>query len=352
MKTLWRRLRHRAPHTQTNGFASQPEPPTLKEEEKQVKKEEEEEKEEPEQSNLDDLNFLVEYEDAEDDSPPNLAPMSARIWEPADSNHLESVQPATYSYDEGIVTNLEAGSGSSGKRSYLSIIPFTIQTIDDKTTLFVWHGTFHPAVGRRFSSIIVSCKFGKPVTSPQSSKPQVKEFAPHMAYGGSNQEQKTITWGLELPVTVPAGPVQIGVTPSGSHQVQKEVQHAFTVAGSARGSPDRDTCVWTVAENASTERGVPSELRLAALVQHSGPVQVDIDISGRTTGGYLPTHHLRPKTDASGRRKVIDPTRYKGQLHEFDFDEKRLASCLKMLGQWTGQVSGAVLEFDQAVVRP
>jgi len=301
------------------------------------------------QADLDDLNFLVEYEDAEDDSP---VPMT-RIWEPTVYNPSD-VEATPYTTSVGIdetITNLEAGSGSAN-RSYLSIIPFTIQTIDDKTTLFVWHTTLHPAVGRRFSSIRVSCKFGKPVMISKSSQPQVQAYAPHKAYGASTHEQKTITWGLELPVTVPVGPVEVGVTPSGSHQVQKEVEHAFTINGSARGSQYRNTCVWTVEENNSTERGVPSELRLAALVQHSGPVQIDIDIVGKTAGGYFPTHHLRPKTDASGRRKIIDPAKYKGQLHEFEFEEKRQASCLAMLGQWTGQVSGAVLEFDQAVVRP
>jgi len=231
-------------------------------------------------------------------------------------------------------------------------MPFAIQIIDDKTTLFVWHTTLHPAVGRRFSSVKVSCKFGKPVAISKTSQPQVQAYAPHKAFGATTREQKTITWGLELPLTVPAGPVGIGVTPSGSRQVQKEIEHAFIIVGSARGTPYRDTCVWTVEENDSTERGVPSELRLAALVQHSGPVQVDIDIIGKTAGGYFPPHHLRPKTDASGRRKIIDPAKYKGQLHEFDFEEKRKDSCLKMLEQWTGQVSGAVLEFDQVVVRP
>jgi hypothetical protein len=339
MKTLWRRLRHSHPKTQTS---------TNTPESKETTPAEPvpcQDHDLTEEQDLDDLSFVVEYEDAEDDSP---VPMT-RIWEPA---ILESQAGHATTYSEEVsVTNLEAGSGSA-KRSYLSIIPSTIQSVDDRTTLFVWHATFHPAIGRRFSSVVVSCKFGKPVTGPKSSQPQVQAYAPHKSYGASTKEQRTITWGLELPLTVPAGPVQVGVTPSGSHEVSKEVEHAFTVTGSARGSPYRNTCVWTIEENDSTERGVPSELQLAALVQHTGRVQVDIDISGWTVGGYLPTHHLRPKTDASGRRKIIEPTKYKGQLHEFDFEEKAQAKCLKMLGHWTGQVSGALLEFDQAVVRP
>jgi hypothetical protein len=345
MKTLWRRLtKHSHPQRQTTvgTDAKKEDIPTETPPPKEPPKEDAVTEE---QDDIDDLNFVVEYEDAEDDSP---EPMT-RIWEPVAISY-QHTEAATYS-DEVPITNLEAGSGSS-KRSYLSIMPFTIQTIDDKSTLFVWHATFHPAIGRRFSSVRVACKFGKPANNLKSAQPQILAYAPHKAYGASTCEQKKITWGLELPLTVPAGPVQVGVTPSGSREVKKEVEHAFMVTGSARGTPLPDTCVWTVEENNSTERGVPSELQLAALVQHSGPVQVDIDISGWTEGGYLPTHHLRPKTDASGRRKVIDPTKYTGRLYEFPLEEKRQTSCVKLLSQWTGQVTGAVLEFDQVVLRP
>ncbi|RDI84540.1 hypothetical protein Vi05172_g5206 [Venturia inaequalis] len=255
------------------------------------------------------------------------------------------------------VSNLEAGSDSA-KRSYLSIIPTTIQAVTENTTLFVWHANFHPAIGRRFSSVIVTCKFSSPSTSRAtqanitSSGAEIKAFAPHMSYGASSKEHRKIAWGLELPLTIPAGPVSVGVTPSGSREISKEVEHAFTIEGSARGTPLRTSCVWTVQENASTERGIPSELQLAALVKHSGMVQFDVDIEGTTEGGYLLNHHLRPKTGAKGRRKVIDPAKYAGLLQEFDFGGRGQAGCVKLLEKWTGQVQGAVLEFEQPVIRP
>lgn len=301
-------------------------------------------------------DLRIDYETSEDDS---LRLIEPRIrLEPAHSpSSGVAAVPYSYSEDLGSISNLEAGSDSV-KRSYLSIIPTTIQIIDAKTTLFVWHATFHPAIGRRFSSVIVSCKFGSAPWTSRSLKPtallsssvEVKAYAPHKSYGASTKEQKKIVWGLELPVTVPAGPVSLGVTPSTNHETSKEVEHAFTITGSARGSPRRNTLVWTLQENGSTERGIPSEIQLAALVQHSGPVQIDIDIEGRTAGGFLPWRSLRPKTDAMGRRKVIDPKVYVGMLEEMDFGDRGLKGAAEMLEKWTGQVSGAVLEFDQKVI--
>lgn len=144
----------------------------------------------------------------------------------------------------------------------------------------------------------------------------------------------------------------MGVTPSTKRETQKKVEHAFTITGSSRGSPAKHTCVWTVEENESTERGIPSELQLAAVLQHMGPVMMEIDISGWTAGGYLPTHHLRPRTDAIGRKKVIDTTMFEDLLLEYDFDEANpLEGCKKLLEKWTGKVDGAVLEFDQQLAQ-
>jgi hypothetical protein len=303
-------------------------------------------------SSLDeDADFYVEYEDAEDDSPPPMNRIASPISIP-----VAEAAPAFYSGTEELtsidsIPNLEAGSGSP-RRSYLSIYPSTIQMIDARHTLFVWHATFHPAVGRRFSSIEVQIKFDAPPSRNSAISPvvQVTKFAPRKAYGATTREQKSISWGLELPVTVPAGPASIGVTPSTHHQTSKEVDHAFTIGGSARGTPLRQTCVWTISENKSSERGVPSELQLAALVQHSGPMQVEVDIAGRSAGGFYLPHHLRPKTDAVGRKKVIDPRKYRGVLDEFNLGEDKWERCGRLLNEWTGKVDGAMLQFDQPVM--
>lgn len=52
------------------------------------------------------------------------------------------------------VTNLQAGSETSG-RSYLSIIPTTVQIVKPNHTLFVWHAAFHPGTGRRFTTVVI-----------------------------------------------------------------------------------------------------------------------------------------------------------------------------------------------------
>ena len=160
-----------------------------------------------------------------------------RIWRPHGSSY-----PIDDS-ERGVI-NLEAGSDSI-KRSYMSIIPTTIQVLNEKTTLFVWSANFHPAIGRRFSSVIVSVKFTPAPENPQaksstktrqairSANPFVLAHAPHKSFGATSSEQRSIAWGLELPISAPAGPVSLGVTPSGQTETKKEVQHAFTITGSA-----------------------------------------------------------------------------------------------------------------------
>ncbi|KIW06217.1 uncharacterized protein PV09_02693 [Verruconis gallopava] len=326
-------------------------------------------------------DLRVEYEATEEDEvePGSAAGKAMRQKE-------EVISPATYSKSEIIlaepvnriwlphsastpvddsreITNLEAGSDSV-KRSYMSIIPSTIQMLDARTTLFVWAANFHPAIGRRFSSVIASVKFtpappnsklqasSKARQALRSANPNIVAHAPHKSFGATSSEQRNISWGLELPLSVPVGPVSLGVTPSGQSETQKQVQHAFTITGTARGTPTRNCCVWTVEENRSTERGIPSELQLAALVQYAGPMIMEIDITGRTAGGFLPSHDLRPKTTAMGRKKIVDPKKFKDMLFEFDFgNDDAIQACKKMLEKWTGKVDGAVLEFDQPIAR-
>jgi hypothetical protein len=108
-----------------------------------------------------------------------------------------------------------------------------------------------------------------------------------------------------------------------------------------------------VEENGSTERGIPSELQIAALVQHgSEPLMMEIDIEGRTAGGYLPSHDLRPKTTAMGRKKIVEPSKFKDILFEFELGNgDRVATARHLLDRWTGKVDGAVLEFDQPLAK-
>ncbi|EHL01795.1 hypothetical protein M7I_2147 [Glarea lozoyensis 74030] len=187
-------------------------------------------------------------------------------------------------------TNLEAGD-AKGSGSYLSVQLTTIQAIDSKHSLFVWHTVYHP------------------------------------------------------------GPVGIGVTPCTERKSAVEVDHAFVIEGSVRGIPQKHTCVWTVEENKATERGVPSEVRFAALIEHSQPIICEVSASGWTAGGLKPSHHLKTKTPKEARSLEVDPSQYKGKLVEFELGQD-ISQYQELLSSWTGKVEGALLEFDQTVVGP
>lgn len=154
-----------------------------------------------------------------------------------------------------------------------------------------------------------------------------------------------------MPLSINAGVARVGIKPSFSQEASNEVEHAFTITGTARGVPQKTTCVWTIEENSASECGIPSEIRLATLLQHASPVLCDVNVSARTSGGLLPLHYLRAKTRPEERRKEIDPSKYAGTLFEYDLKEG-IKECEKLLETWTGEVENAVLRFAQPVVRP
>jgi hypothetical protein len=258
------------------------------------------------------------------------------------------------------LTNLEAGD-AKGSGSYLSVQITTIQSIDSNHSFLVWHTVYHPGVGRRFQSAVLVVKLSqKPPSlasvsgttiSSAASPVRIQQHAPRKAFGGTAEESKTVHWGLELPLTVSIGPVGAGLTPFVERKAAVEIEHAFVVEGSVRGIPQKHTCVWTVEENKATERGVPSEVRFAALIEHSQPIVCEVSASGWTTGGLKPSHHLKTKTPKEARSLSIDPAQYKGKLIEFELGQD-ISQYRELLSNWTGKVEGALLEFDQKVVRP
>ena len=145
------------------------------------------------------------------------------------------------------------------------------------------------------------------------------------------------------------GAANIGVTPQVSSETSKTVEHAFTIIGTARGSPQKTTCVWTLEENSSSERGLPSEVQFALLVEHQGPVSYEVDVRGETGGGHYPPHWLRAKSDVTERRRVLDPSKYGGKLREYYIpDAEKLQ---QLLATWTGEVEGALVRFTQPTIR-
>ncbi|KAF3928427.1 hypothetical protein ABW20_dc0100301 [Dactylellina cionopaga] len=253
-------------------------------------------------------------------------------------------ESGTTKLDDPAVASLEGGSGT-GKTSYLSLTPTTIQPVRPNHTLFVWHAAFHPSVGRRFQSVVISFKFSD---SQPASSLRIIGHAPRRSFGGSTHESRKTTWGLELPLLVTATQtVQVGLVPPVEKEGFKEVDPAFMITGTARGAPRKTTCVWTIEENASSQRGVPSEMQFALLVNHTSPVQCDINVSAWTAGGIMPPHYLKTRTSPENRRKLIDPSKYAGVLHEYASGRDGL-DCESLLANWTGAVEGTVLEFGQS----
>jgi hypothetical protein len=250
-------------------------------------------------------------------------------------------------------SNIEAG-GTFRSGSYLAICPTTLQLLHSGQTLLVWQTQFHPGIGRRFKNAIITLKFSLPETSGTSLSPlkplRITAHAPRKAFGSMTEESKTFTWSLAIPISGQIGAASIGVTPQASSETSKKVEHAFTITGTARGSPQKTSCVWTLEENSSSERGLPSELQLALLVEPQGAVAYEVDVRGETGGGMYPPHWLRAKSDVKGRKRVLDPSKYSGQMREYDVpDEEKLQH---LLTTWTGEVEGALVRFTQPAVRP
>lgn len=254
--------------------------------------------------------------------------------------------------DDSPLLNIEAGA-TFGSGSYLAICPTTIQPLDSGKTLLVFQVQFHPSIGRRFKNAITNIKFSHPQSSDASSSPskhlRVEAHAPRKAFGSTTEESKTFTWGLEIPISGGVGAANIGVTPQASSKTSKKAEHAFTIIGTARGSPQKTACVWTLEENSSSQRGLPSEVQFAVVVEHRGAVIYEVDIRGETGGGLYPPHWLRAKSDAKARRKVLDPSKYGGKLREYSLPDAEKLQHL--LATWTGEVEGALVRFTQPTIR-
>ncbi len=294
------------------------------------------------------------------------------------SNEVALLEPPS-------IEGLQAGA-EAGRRSYLSLSPTTIQSVGPGQILFVWHAYFHPSIGRRFSSVTLTIKFSTPPpppphplplttsTTPSTQSPSsssslnIIAYGPRKAYGGLTTESRKVAWGLALPISsssAPILPAQIGINPSLSAEHSKEVEHAFTITGTPRGSSPlhRTSVVWTMEENSSSKLGIPSEIQFATLVvdhhHQSAPplLQVSCNLTAKTTGSgfglYSGPHWLKAKSDHQNESMIIDPKRYVGLLKEFNFESgvEPVEGVRNLLEGWTGEVEGAVKEFGQGVFR-
>lgn len=333
-------------------------------------------------ANAEELQFLIELEHdpiKNNNKSKKIDDIASRAYSPDD---VAIFEPPSL---EGLQAGAEAG-----RRSYLSLIPTTIQSVGPGQILFVWHAYFHPSIGRRFSSVTLTIKFSPPPpppphthpplttpTTPSTQSPSsslnIIAYGPRKAYGGLTTESRKVAWGLALPISTSSAPIlpaQIGINPSLSVEHSKEVEHAFTITGTPRGSSplNRTSVVWTLEENSSSKLGIPSEIQFATLVvdhhhhhhhHQSAPplLQVSCNLTAKTNGSgfglYSGPHWLKAKSNHQNESMIIDPKRYVGLLKEFNFESgvEPVEGVRNLLEGWTGEVEGAVKEFGQGVFK-
>lgn len=248
--------------------------------------------------------------------------------------------------------------------SYMSAELSTIQRLDERRSLLILNLTCHPAPGRRFVNARVDWRFRPPPASTPSSSPSGKSpspspipgrlnpriamIAPQHSVGGWTEEQTKLIWGLALPLEVGFGGASVGIEPSREKETQKAVMHAMSIVGSTRENMSR--AFWTIEENKSSERGIPSHFQLAVAVEHNGPFVVELEIKAELGGGLWPTYMLSKKgRGGNALRKLIDVETWKCGEIELEPGEKAWRA---FLGGLTGEISGVVREFEQAIVRP
>lgn len=273
--------------------------------------------------------------------------------------HARSIFKRSDSHEEEISaepTNLL--SEAELRNSFMSAELSTIQRLDETRSLLILNITCHPAPGRRFINACVDWQFRSPPPTPSLSandkspspspsparrNPRIAMIAPLKSNGGLTEEQTKLIWGLSVPLQVGFGGSSVGLEPSQTKETQKDVIHVMSIVGSARDNMSR--AFWTIEENKSSERGIPSHFQLAVAVEHNGPFVVELEIKAELGGTIWPAYVLSKK----GLKRLIDVETWRCGEIELGTGEKAWRAYLRGL---TGEIPGAVREFEQAIVRP
>jgi hypothetical protein len=237
-----------------------------------------------------------------------------------------------------VVTEMEVSD------SFLSAILSTIQPLDEHRSLLVLSIACHPAPGRRFKNSTITWRFAPSPTMEQTS-PKIIALAPQHSVGGWTEEQTTLIWKLKAKAGGGVIGASAGLDPSVEKETQKAVLHAMTIMGSVR---PNERAFWTIEENKSSERGIPSHFQLAVVLDHGGiPFLTELGVKAELGGGLWNTHIQAKK--GQNLSKVIDVNTWKcGEV----VWEPHEAGWRKFIAEMTGEVSGAVVEFTQSIVRP
>ncbi|KAG5654498.1 hypothetical protein H0H81_001139 [Sphagnurus paluster] len=265
------------------------------------------------------------------------------IFKSREEAHVQSDEP------EYLVAEAEI------RDSYLSATLSTIQPLDDRRSILILTVASHPAPGRRFVNTTITWHISAVPPSPNISEkasapsqpPKILTLAPQHSVGGWTEEQTKLIWGVQAPLSAGFGPASAGITPSVESEKQKAVMHAMTILGTVRSGGARAT--WTVEENKSSQRGIPSHFQLAIVVDHAGPFLSDMDVRAELGGGLWPTFLQAKKGRTDGLKHVINVETWKCGEVQWEAGEQ---GWKKYIAGMTGEVSGVMLEFSQAVVRP
>jgi len=291
---------------------------------------------------MDSRTFIIAFEEDLDRLPQQPGVPRGKQTKDSQGRSQESVSIPDY-----LITEAELS------HSYFSATLSTIQPLTDNKSLLILVVNCHPAPGRRFENAIITWRVAQPPSdSPQESitfarPPKIVLIAPQHSVGGWTEEQTRLLWGLSLPVSVNAGPASIGVEPSVERETEKAILHAMAIIGSIRSGGTRT--VWTVEENKSSERGIPSHFQLAIVVEHTGPFMIDLDVKAALGGGFFPAHITAKRNHENKLSKTIDVETWKcGEV----LWEPGEAGWRKFMAEMTGEVPGVMIEFGQKVVKP
>jgi len=268
-----------------------------------------------------------------------------------------------------LVTETEIGD------SYLSATLSTIQPLNDHKSILILTIVCHPAPSRRFVNATVTWKVSlwqaaplpndiasSTITSSAKSQfqsqlttqtthvsiPKIVVLSPQHSLGGWTEEQTRLLFGISVPVNAGFPGGSVGVQPSAEKETQKAVIHAMTILGSIRDNGTK--AHWTIEENKSSERGIPSHFQLAMVVDHTALFVSELDVKAELGGGLWPSFLKAKKgKDGNGLKKVIDVEKWKCGEVLWEPGEQGWRQYVASL---SGEVPGAVLDFHQAIARP
>ncbi|KAK5047441.1 hypothetical protein LTR84_006537 [Exophiala bonariae] len=156
---------------------------------------------------------------------------------------------------------------------------------------FKFHFAFEQNSTNRFSHAEIRVAFDSSDNSASpGSKPAVRHYSPALLCGPSSTGQITKSISVSPSITTPTAPVQIGIEVPMTRSTTVARDFQMKIVGepwaSDEDAEDDDMVRWKVDENYAQADGVPTDLKTAVLVQHTGEAfHATVHIKARTRMG-------------------------------------------------------------------